>query len=176
MGRSSSPNPRWLSQHIELIYEANIKTLRLSIPKLGCDAFRTILYSLQEENKHLEELWIDGDSIDIGIAAALVSVLRVNTKLRVLRLSNTCITGNGSIAIFDSLKENHSLKELHLENNEIGPYAINSLASMLRCNTKLGGNRTRNFHGLPEGTRGKAQSIGTGVKRNAIFNLRVMDG
>ena len=133
MGRSSSPNPRWLSQHFELIYEAkNIKTLRLSIPKLGCDAFRTILYSLQGENKHLEELWIDGDSIDIGIAAALVSVLRVNTKLRVLRLSNTCITGNGSIAIFDSLKENHSLKELHLENNEIGPYAIKSLASMLK--------------------------------------------
>ena len=139
MGRSSSPNPRWLSQHIELIYEAkNIKTLRLSIPKLGCDAFRTILYSLQEENKHLEELWIDGDSIDIGIAAALVSVLRVNTKLRVLRLSNTCITGNGSIAIFEVLREHHSLEELHLESNEIGTYAIKSLASMLRCNTKLG--------------------------------------
>jgi len=134
MGRSSSPNPRWLSQHFELIYEAkNIKTLRLSIPKLGCDAFRTILYSLQGENKHLEELWIDGDSIDIGIAAALVSVLRVNTKLRVLRLSNTaCITENGSIVIFDMLRENHSLKELHLENNEIGPYAIKSLASMLK--------------------------------------------
>jgi len=134
MGRSNSPAHRWLPQHIELIYEAiNIKTLRLSIPKLGCDAFRTILYSLQEEIKNLEELWIDEDTIDFGFAAALVSVLRVNTKLRVLRLSNTaCITENGSIVIFDMLRENHSLKELHLENNEIGPYAIKSLASMLK--------------------------------------------
>ncbi|KAI2495443.1 hypothetical protein MHU86_19075 [Fragilaria crotonensis] len=124
-----------ISQHLDLLSSDNpkMKTLRLSLPEVEHDLLRAYMRTVRD-HKYLEDLWLDGDDIEIDIAHSLATSLRVNTNLRILRLRKCPINGYGASTIFDAIRDSKTLEELYLERNDICDYAVKSLCSMIRCN------------------------------------------
>jgi hypothetical protein len=110
--RRARPITNWLPLHLELLDDTTTKRLRLSCTKVGKDVVRTVSKSLQN-NTALEDLWLDGDLLDIDVALTLASSLRKNNTLKKLRIRGARLAGTGASALFDSLRENTGLEEFY---------------------------------------------------------------
>lgn len=132
---SDSPTT-WLPHRLDILLNMNRQKMHLNIPKVGLEITRAYIRCL-EQNTALEDLWIDGEGLEIDFALTLATTLRRNKKIRILRFRNTQIAGFRATCIFDALQENDTLEELYLECNGIDTYSCKSLARMLTVNKKL---------------------------------------
>lgn len=131
-------NSGWLPQPVVRLASnnPNMKVLRLSLPYVEHDLLRAYMRSVRD-HKYLEELWLDGDDIETDIAHSLAASLQVNTQLRILRLCKCPITGYCASIIFDAIRDNATLTELYLERNDMQEDAVKSLRAMICCNKSL---------------------------------------
>jgi hypothetical protein len=110
------PSGAWTGVSLgELCQSESLKVLRVrGVRFLGDQDIQLMAQALQN-NKAMKELWIL--SCELGFAgvgsAALARMLRVNTSLEILGLNRLCFNDQ-AIALADALKENSTLRGLHL--------------------------------------------------------------
>ena len=90
-------------------------------------------------NHKVKHLDLRGNNIRSDGSTALSQMLKLNSTLESLSLEWNCIGiwETGTQAIADALANNHTLQEIDLRNNKIGPQGIQSLALALKHNTTL---------------------------------------
>ena len=88
-------------------------------------------------NTSLTFLDLSDNSIGDEGASSLSEALRVNTSLTSLHLSCNSIGGEGASSLSEALRVNTSLTSLHLSCNSIGGEGASSLSEALRVNTSL---------------------------------------
>jgi Ran GTPase-activating protein (RanGAP) involved in mRNA processing and transport len=134
--RHSDSPTEWLPHRLDILLNMDRQKMHLNIPKVGREITRAYIRCL-EQNEALEDLWIDGEGLEIDFALTLAYTLRRNKKIRVLRFRNTLIAGFRASCIFDALQENDTLEEFYMESNGIDAYSCKSLARMFKVNKTL---------------------------------------
>jgi Ran GTPase-activating protein (RanGAP) involved in mRNA processing and transport len=142
-----------------------VKKLRISRKELSTDSFRTFCKVLQQ-NKYLEELWVDGGFLELDLAFALASAIEENKVLKVLRLR--CISFGGSTAtkaILDVVAASTTLQELYLEGNELNANDGPQLGILARRNKSL---RVLHIENNPIRDKGVA-ALAVGLQSNTTL-------
>ncbi|TPX69775.1 hypothetical protein SpCBS45565_g02220 [Spizellomyces sp. 'palustris'] len=121
-----------------LANDVRFTKLNLADTFLGDDGCILIAGALKT-NCTIRYLDLRGNSIRADGATALAQMLKVNSAVKCLVLEWNCIGiwEAGVRALADALSINHTLEELDLRNNKIGPNGCQSLALCLRNNTTL---------------------------------------
>jgi|GEM_PF-2580360 len=127
------------AQYIAFLLENNkfIETIELASNELRDEGVMIIAKAL-EENKTLKYLNLRDNEIGVDGAQVIAKMLRTNSTLRSIQLTeNHEMTVKGLKAIAESLKFNHSLIELSLVLCSINNLSIEAIGNMLLVNTSL---------------------------------------
>ncbi|EKD74706.1 MAG: hypothetical protein ACD_44C00357G0001 [uncultured bacterium] len=110
---------------------------------------------LEEKNKKVEALSLNGCSIDDNTAITLFKLIKEskNNNLRKIELENNKIRGDAMPQIIETLREKPSLSILTLGNNQINPGAINLLSDSLGRNETSLTLLFLNENPMPENTK-----------------------
>src|SRR3990167_5021988 len=110
---------------------------------------------LEEKNKKVEALSLNGCSIDDNTAITLFKLIKEskNNNLRKIELENNKIRGDAMPQIIETLREKPSLSILTLGNNQINPEAINLLSDSLGRNETSLTLLFLNENPMPENTK-----------------------
>src|SRR3989338_9077126 len=110
---------------------------------------------LEEKNKKVEALSLNGCSIDDNTAITLFKLIKEskNNNLRKIELENNKIRGDAMPQIIETLREKPSLSILTLGNNQINPWAINLLSDSLGRNETSLTLLFLNENPMPENTK-----------------------
>ena len=92
---------------------------------------------LQDSNRRLIQLELQGNAITGAGAATLAKALRYNRDLKKLRLDRNRLGPSGGAAMADALLQNRSLLELHLQFNCLGERGRNAISSALQENCSI---------------------------------------
>ena len=106
-----------------------LEELNLSFNNLMSDDFQQLVSPLSSLTK-LKKLNLSNNPE--GVSVVLEKILPHMKCLEELRLSNTHLSGDGSIKFFESLRFLNELKYLDLSNNAIGPSAVKTLSDILK--------------------------------------------
>ncbi|XP_018410596.1 PREDICTED: tropomodulin-1 isoform X1 [Nanorana parkeri] len=114
--------------------EVNLNNIR-NIPILTLKAYSEAM----KNNTHVKKLSIVGTRSNDPVAFALADMLKVNNTLRSLNVESNFISGNGILALVESLQYNTSLVELKIDNQSqaLGNKVEMEIANMLEKNATL---------------------------------------
>ena len=100
----------------------------------GCDLDGESMGWLVDELQYeaaVEAIWLKRNPLSLKGAqqiARLLSSPSICSQLRVLDVDNTGLLDDGAAAVFEALKENHSVRHLYISGNGIGPAGAGSAA------------------------------------------------
>ncbi|XP_048051929.1 NACHT, LRR and PYD domains-containing protein 12-like isoform X2 [Megalobrama amblycephala] len=117
---------------------SHLRELNLSDNKIGDEGLTLLSDGLKDPHCKLEKLTLYDCNITSEGCAALTSVLRSNSHLKELGLSQNKIGGRGLTLLSDGLKDSHcKLENLWLYDCDITAESCAALASALRSNSHL---------------------------------------
>lgn len=119
--------------------DASLTTLRVGVShnKVGRDEMRLVATTLKT-NTNLKELCLHGGSLALDVTFALANSLRFNNSLQTLRLEQiTFSSPTAATHLLEALKDNCSIKELHLYKNRFNETMTDALQSLLEGNDTL---------------------------------------
>jgi hypothetical protein len=96
-----------------------------------------VLGAALTKNQKLNTLWLSNNNIGDDGAAELATALRSGSSLEVLDLWNNAISPAGARAIAEALPRNHRLRTLELRGNAIGDAGAVALAEVMSRNRAL---------------------------------------
>ncbi|KAH6601384.1 hypothetical protein BASA50_001654 [Batrachochytrium salamandrivorans] len=102
----------------------------------ACKSLGVVPVSYILDRINQQEIIMPHHGIGIRGAQALAHVLKLNTTLVRLDLTNNSIK-NGGVYIGSSLKANRTLTHLNLSDNQMGPESGKAIATMIADNTSL---------------------------------------
>ena len=115
--------------------DITITTLQLTFNGLTTQSSSTI--SDITVSCKVKELWLDGNST-IGEDEQLYSILtNPSTMLATLIMDNTHLSSRAAITLFNALKDNNILKELHIPYNDVTDDASDAITTTLERNSCL---------------------------------------
>ena len=115
--------------------DITITTLQLTFNGLTTQSSSTI--SDITVSCKVKELWLDGNST-IGEDEQLYSILtNPSTMLATLIMDNTHLSSRAAITLFNALKDNNILKELHIPCNDVTDDASDAITTTLERNSCL---------------------------------------
>ena len=115
----------------------------------------------------VKELWLDGN-YTIGEDEQLYSILtNSSTMLETLIMDNTHLSSRAAITLFNALKDNNKLKELHIPYNDVTDDASDAVTTTLERNSCL---VTLSMYGNPL-TSGPIVSIVNSLEGNNTLEL-----
>ncbi|XP_073447341.1 tropomodulin-1 isoform X1 [Aquarana catesbeiana] len=114
--------------------EVNLNNIR-NIPILTLKAYSEAM----KNNTHVKKFSIVGTRSNDPVAFALADMLKVNSTLKTLNVESNFISGNGILALVESLQYNTSLVELKIDNQSqaLGNKVEMEIANMLEKNATL---------------------------------------
>jgi len=99
------------------------------------EAVGGVLDELEEDDATTASL--EGCNVNDDECRAIAEVLKENTALEKLDLSDNLITDSGAMALAEALEENEHLTEINLKQNKISDAGALAFAKMLRVNSTL---------------------------------------
>lgn len=136
---------------------------------------RTIIERLQDNDRTLTSLDLSHyhfshEKIDGARATILANLLKYNTTVTTLNLSNNWIDAEGAIALADALWHNTTLTSLNLMNNPIRAAGANSLSFALKENSTLTSLNLYNTQIGSEGAKALADALN---ENNTLTSLNL---
>jgi hypothetical protein len=116
--------------------DTTIRKLRLRWLKLAGTA-ATVLFRALKDNKGVQELYLEGNDLDVHDAVALATAIRENETLRVLHIKTNPIGAEGVHHIADAMQFNRTIQELCLQQNTLRSHVSEYLGAMLVVNRTL---------------------------------------
>ena len=120
-----------------LTFNSTVSNLRMLTPWAHPFWYINLLVPVLKVNTSLSSLNLSNNSIRHKGAKSLAQALRVNTSLSSLDLSGNSIDAEGANSLAQALRVNTALSSLDLSKNSIDAEGANSLAQALRVNTSL---------------------------------------
>lgn len=105
----------------------------------GCTAMVDFLLK-KEENSQIREIFLGANQIQSSGAASLASLLYVNKNISKIYLEGNNIGANGAAAfceVLEKLNGDTGLRNLYVDNNNIGKELSNKLATLLKSETTI---------------------------------------
>eukprot|EP01029_Cantina_marsupialis_P029290 TRINITY_DN780050_c0_g1_i1.p1 TRINITY_DN780050_c0_g1~~TRINITY_DN780050_c0_g1_i1.p1 ORF type:complete len:349 (+),score=76.19 TRINITY_DN780050_c0_g1_i1:43-1089(+) len=118
---------------------ATITELYLSNTSIKTDAMIGIA-TVMKENNTLEVLHLDNPrlhSIGDDVILHFSEMLRVNSSIRILKMSKCGFCDSGIALLVKHLQENTTLEDLDLSCNKIGTSGLESLSALLYCGSNI---------------------------------------
>ena len=121
----------------------SLTSLNLQSNFLASEDVRGLVAALCH-NDSLQSLFL-GHNCSHNAVDALADMLRYNTSLRVLELTNNNLNSPGVSVLARALEYNKTLRSLDISDNDFGPSGTDALANALRVNSSLETLRLNSF-------------------------------
>ena len=137
--------------------------------------------AIESNNPTLTALNLDDEDIKDKGMAVLVESLKKNRTIRSLSLAHTGLGAPSGPVLEDLLRHNSALTELDVSDNVLGEAGVVALANSLRTSHALAPNRTllrlrlKNCHGGPDGARALAQALAFNDNLRVGAKLMLLD-
>ena len=156
--------------HRGLLHCSNITINSLLLGSNGLTTQSSSLISDITVKHKVKKLWINGNDT-IGENEQLYSMLsNLSNTLELLDMYNTKLSCRAAIALFNELKDNNKLKELHISNNDITDDVGDAMTTALKRNSCL---VTLDIYGNPM-TGEAIVNIVNGLKVNNTLRVLVL--
>ncbi|XP_036417260.1 ribonuclease inhibitor-like [Colossoma macropomum] len=132
----NKPGDSGVKKLSDLLKDPDCKLEKLELRHCGLTekSCAVLASALRSKNTSLRELDLSENKVqDSGVKKLCKGLKNKYCKLEILRLEYCSITDKGCVALFKALKANPShLKELNLNNNDLGHSAVKKLSEVLK--------------------------------------------